>query len=128
MKIKVFVVLLAVCFVACKNKTEPYTSDMKIKPESEIKFDKTKWKVKEGLDYIYRDKMLNDIVYNDTVRTLKRDEILELFGEPSYYRNNENFLYYRITEKRIGSWTLHTKTMVIKLMEDNTIDWIKVHK
>ena len=72
--------------------------------------------------------MLNDIVYNDTVRSLNKDDILDLLGEPSYYRSNELFLHYEITTKRLFSWTLHSKTMVSKLSEDKTIDWIKIHE
>ncbi len=128
MKMRVFTVLLFVCCLACNNDREDYTVDMKMKPDSEMVFDKAKWKTKDGADYPYRDRMLNDVVYNDTVRALNKDEILDLLGEPSYYRNNKNFLYYRITEKRLGPWPLHTKTMVIKLSEENTIDWIKIHE
>ena len=124
MRISVFTIILFFCCVSCNNDNK----DNKIDTESEITFDEAKWKLKDGEDYPYRDKMLNDIVYNDTVRSLNKDEILDLFGEPSYYRNNENFLYYRITENRLFSWILNTKTMVIKLSEDNKIDWIKIHE
>ena len=128
MKMRFFTVLLFVCCLAYNNDREDYTEDMKLKPDSEMVFDKAKWRTKDGADYPYRDKMLNDVVYNDTVRTLNKDEILDLLREPSYYRSNKNFLYYRITEKRLGPWSLHTKTMVIKLSGDNTIDWIKIHE
>lgn len=92
----------------------------------EMKFDKTKWGLKEGQDYIYRNQMLDDIVYNDTIRLLNKDEIINLLGNPD--RTNEVYLYYLITQKRLGSWPLHTKTMVVKLSDDNSIDWIKIHE
>jgi hypothetical protein len=101
---------------------------MKIKPKSEMLFDKAKWKIKEGKNYPYRDKMLNDIVYNDTLRSLTKDKILDLFGEPTYYRTDKNFLHYLITKKSIGPWTLHTKTMVIKFADNKSIEWIKIHE
>ena len=128
MKTGVISVLLIVCCLACKNDRNDYTEDMKMKPDSEMVFDRAKWNTMDGKNYPYRDKMLNDIVYNDTVRELKKAEILYLFGEPSYNRNDENFLYYRITQKSLGPWTLHTKTMVIKLSEEGIIEWIKIHK
>jgi hypothetical protein len=128
MNLKVILVILFLCCISCKNDREANISESKVKPESEMMFDKDKWRIKEGKDYPYRDKMLNDIVYNDTVRILEKDEVLNLFGEPSYYRDSENFLYYRITETRIASWIIHSKTMVIKLSEENTVDWIKIHK
>ena len=91
MKMRFFTVLLFVCCLAYNNDREDYTEDMKLKPDSEMVFDKAKWRTKDGADYPYRDKMLNDVVYNDTVRTLNKDEILDLLGEPSYYRSNKNF-------------------------------------
>ena len=125
---KIFAVLLFVFCLACKADREVYTEDMEMKPKSEMVFDNAKWKMKDGVNYPYRDKMLNDIVYNDTVRGLNKDQIIDLLGEPSYYRSNKNFLYYTITEKHLALMTLHSKTMVIKLSEGNTIDWIKIHE
>jgi hypothetical protein len=77
----------------------------------------------------YRDKMVDAIVYSDDVRTLKKEEIIKLLGEPTYYRENKNFLYYLIKQKTLlNIWTLHTKTLVIKLNDDNTVAWIKIHE
>jgi hypothetical protein len=93
---------------------------------TEVKFDKTKWGTKEGSDYPYRELMLQDIVYNDTIRELTKDELLELLGEPD--RSNEGHLYYMISQKKLGFWPIKTKTLVIKLFEDNTIEWLKIHE
>ncbi len=123
MRIRLFITLLLLYCLACNSDNEE-NSDQGT--ETEITFDKTKWRAKEGNDYAYRDQMLNDIVYNDTVRMLTEGEIIELLGEPD--RINEGHLYYTITQTRLGSWTLHSKTMVIKLSEDNRIDWIKIHE
>jgi hypothetical protein len=128
MKMRVLIVFLFAFCLACKTDRQDYAENMEIKPESEMVFDKAKWKTKDGKDYPYRERMLNDVVYNDTIRTLNKDEILDLLGEPSYYRTNENFLYYMITQKRLVLWPLHTRTMVIKISADNTIDWIKIHE
>ena len=113
-----YVLVLLVSCIACNNTKED---------SSKIGFDKVKWQTKEGMHYPYRDQMLHDVLYNDTIRNRNKTEILALLGEPSYYRNDENFLHYTITETRLGWWTLHTKTMVIKFSA-NTIDWIKVHE
>ena len=78
------------------------------------------------MDYPNRDQMLNSIVFNDSVRALNEDEILDLLGEPD--RRNDGYLYYMISHRRLGFWPLHTKTMVVKLSENNTIDWIKIHE
>ena len=112
--------------LACNREKSEKTDSLDQKVTTEISFDKTKWRVKEGSNYPYRDQMLHDIVYNDTVRTLNKQKILELLGEPD--KINEGYLYYRITQTRLGTWPLHTKTMVIKLSDDNSIEWIKIHK
>lgn len=126
MQIRFLIILLLLCCLACNTEREEKSDLVDHETEAEILFDKTKWRAKEGLDYLYRDQMLYDIVYNDTVRALNKDEILELLGEPD--RSNDGYLYYMIAQKRIGFWPLHTKTLVIKLSEDSTIDWIKIHE
>lgn len=126
MKIKVYMVLLFLGFFACKTEGKKNVENQKIKPEIEMAFDKEKWSVKEGNDYPFRDRMLHDIVYNDTVRTLHKNEILELLGEPD--RIDSSYLFYKIVQKRIQFIPLHTKTMVVKLSGDNTIEWIKIHE
>ena len=113
------------CF-ACKTDRDDNVEDQKTVQDSEIAFDKEKWKAKDGEDYPYRDKMLNKVVYNDTIRTLNKDQLLNLLGEPDYIR--EGHLYYRIDETRLGNWTLKTKTMVVKLVDDRSIEWIKIHE
>jgi hypothetical protein len=94
----------------------------------EMNFDKEKWQIKEGKDYPYRDAMLNDIVYTDKFRKLNKNEILEVLGEPTYYRDDKNYLHYIITQTRLLSWPLHTKVLVIKISEDSSVEWIKIHK
>lgn len=128
MKTKVVVLFLLICCLACNNERETHAPNMETKPESEMAFDKTKWQLKDGKDYPYREKMLNDILYNDTIRGVNKNEILALLGQPSWERENKQYLYYMIKQKRLLSWPLHTRTMVIKLTKDNTIEWIKIHE
>ena len=126
MRMKLLIPLLISCCFACSTESEYRTGIVSPGTKSGVKFDKTKWRVREGLDYPYRNEMLNDIVYNDTVRTLNKNEVLDLLGEPD--RSNEGYLYYLIAQKRLGYWPLHTRTMVIKLSDDRTIEWIKIHE
>ena len=127
MRLLTLLPLIALC-LSCNDDRVNYSENMEEKPASELAFDKTKWTTKEGKDYPYRAKMLNAIIYDDSIRTLKQKEILNLLGEPSYYRDDSSFLHYRINETRLGPWILHTETMVIKLTTDSTIEWIRVHK
>lgn len=126
MRIRIHIALLLLCCISCNNEKKAKSDLVDRGIESEIQFDKSKWKSKEGLDYPYRDQMLNDLVYNDTVRSLNKDEILDLLGEPD--RRNDGYLYYMIAQKRIGSWPLHTKSLVINISDDSTIVWIKIHE
>jgi hypothetical protein len=97
-------------------------------PKNKTIFDQDKWRIKQGKDYPYRDEMLNDIVYTDKFRTLKKNEIIAELGEPSYYRDDKDYLYYVISQTRLLSWPLHTKTLVIKISKNNSVEWIKIHK
>jgi hypothetical protein len=126
MRIRTCLLVLFLWGWSCTTeKKEKYDQ---VTPETAVKstFNKEKWSVKEGEDYPYRAQMLEEIVYNDTIRTLHKNEILALLGEPD--RTNEGHLYYLIAQKRLGFWTLHSKTLVIKLSDDDTIDWIKIHE
>ena len=92
----------------------------------QITFDQTKWNTKEGKDYPYRNQMVDEVLYSDSLRTLRKDEIINHLGDPSYIR--DDFFYFRIKETRLGAWILHTKTIVIKIPEGETVEWIKLHE
>jgi len=126
MKLRMALLILLVSFLSCNTDRQENTNNVKEEADSEMVFNEDKWKTKEGADYPYRDLMLNNIVYNDTVRSLSKDEIINLLGDPD--RIHEDHLYYMIAQKRLLSWPLHTKTMVIKFYDDNTIEWIKIHE
>jgi hypothetical protein len=120
---RILIIPLLLCCLACNSGKE--NSDIE---EAKIPFDETKWETKKGEDYLYRDRMLEDLIGNETFREYTSDEVLERLGVPDYYRDDSSYLYYRITEDRIGFLTLKTKTLVIKLSEDNRISWMKVHE
>ncbi|KAA3636529.1 MAG: hypothetical protein DWQ02_08120 [Bacteroidetes bacterium] len=122
----IIVFLLITGFLSCRSDSNDQTEADHNNSNTEMVFDQEKWKMMEGEDYPFRESMLNDIVYNDTIRTLNRPEILALLGEPSYYRADSNFLYYTITQKRLGTWPLRTKTMVVKFSGSDDIEWIKI--
>lgn len=126
MRIIIFPGLILLCCLSCTaNRTEDADREQR-EENTAVVFDEAKWKMKEGKDYPYRASMANDVLYNDTVRSLNEIEIIGLLGAPD--RVNENFLYYQIRQKRIASWPLHTKSMVIKLTGDGEIEWIKIHE
>ena len=93
-----------------------------------VSFDAAKWKIKDGKDYPHRNGMFQDLMTNEEIRNLNKGEILDLLGEPQPDRPDPNYLYYRISETRLGAWPLHTKTLVIKFTEADSIDWMKIHR
>lgn len=115
MKTKILMIFLVILCFACI-----------IESETEISFDKTKWSLKEGKDYPYRNSMYNNVLYNDTIRNLTKKEILNLLGKSD--RSNEDFIYYMIAQERLAFWPLHSKFLVFKFKDENTIEWIKVHE
>ena len=104
---------------------------MGCKPEPKIRdgqipFDREQWGMKAGPSYIYRDQMVDAVLYSETLRNVKRTTLLEWLGKPD--REQEGHLYYTILENRLGFWTLNQKAIVIKLKADNSVEWIKLHE
>ena len=91
----------------------------------EIAFNKEKWMITEGSDYIYRQKMLNDIIETRILKGLTREEVLALLGEPT--RIDKNYLFYKVSESKIGFFTLGTKTLVLQLTQDSVVGPVMVH-
>ena len=91
-----------------------------------LKFDKNKWAVKQDPDYPYRDKMLSDFMTNYKLHDLKKDSLIHLLGLPD--RTDNGYLFYRIAQQRLGIVPLHTKTLVVKLTKDSTVEWRKIHE
>ena len=89
-------------------------------------FDKEKWKMVQDNVYPYRDKMLQHLIASDTLRGLQKQQVLSLLGTPT--RQDTGYLFYRIAQKRIGFFPLHTKTLVVHLPGDSIVKWIKIHQ
>jgi hypothetical protein len=116
---RITITLLTLVFLwGCKSEPEI--------PDGQIPFDREQWKVKKGPSYIYRDQMVDAVLYSDTLRTLKREKLLERLGEPD--REEKGHLYYTIVENRLGFWTLNQKSIVIKFRADDSVEWIKLHE
>ena len=133
---KIIVILLLFGCLACvkdeksekpeaPSDTSLASEEVEVTPDSI--FNKEQWLIKDGPDYPYRDRMVADLMTNQGIRKLKYDEIIERLGEPD--RINEGHLYYRVNQTRLGDFlVLHTKTMVIQLAPDSTVNWIKIHE
>ena len=82
--------------------------------------------MKKDSDYPYRNKMLKDLIASDTLKRLKKEEIINMLGEPD--RIDSAYLFYPIAQERLGFFPLHTKTLVIKLSNDSTANSVMIHK
>lgn len=101
----------------CNNK--------KADANSQLKFDKVKWQTKEDEAYPYRNKMLDDLIDSVNLKGIQYDSLINILGQPD--RVNDGHLYYNISRNEIGVVTLSTKTFVIKLNPDSTVQWRKIH-
>jgi hypothetical protein len=90
------------------------------------KFDQNKWMTKQGDDYPYRDKMLDDFIEHYKRPGAKKDSLVSLLGAPD--RRDSSYFFYRIAQERLGIVTLHTKTLVVKFAADSTVEWVKIHE
>jgi hypothetical protein len=116
MQIKNVLIVLLLCCFSCKNNDDK---------NAEQKFDKLKWTTKEGMKYPYRNKMLNDLVYKQKLKGLKKDEVLHMLGQPN--RVDTNYFFYIVDQSFLGDIALpmHTKSLVIKFLND-TVEWRKI--
>lgn len=125
MRIKYPIIFILLIIWSCNTQTGQNSSEGGNVSFADSVFNKKLWNESDGRDYPFREQMLNDVLYNDTIRSLKKTEILELLGEPD--RINENHFYYTIRTKRLDFFILSKKSMVVKFLNDSTIDWIKIH-
>lgn len=115
--------ILLICITACGHEEKPADT----KPTSvSSEFDSVRWRAKEGLNYAFREEMINGIINDQEIRSLRKDQILLKLGIPD--REDNGHLFYTISQRHLGLFPLHTKTMVIKLKNDNSVEWIKLHE
>lgn len=120
MRLSFFLFFGLMILISCNNKSESTNES--------LKFDKVKWETTEDGNYPYRALMLDDILYNDSLRTLDKSEIMAMLGDPSYYREDPNYLHYTISGKKAGNWKIKTKTLIVKIdSASQQVEWIKLH-
>ena len=120
---KIILLIVIIGFISCKKEKETAES---IQKETIIELNKANWNKKEADDYLYRELLIDSIIKNKELRSLGQKELLNFLGEPNRMENNH--LYYTISQEKLGFWPLHTKTLVIKYSESDTITWIKIHE
>jgi hypothetical protein len=118
MQVRKLLVIFLICSVGCKSKNI----------QQNEKFDRVKWAAKLDREYPYRDKMLTDLMTNYELHGIKKDSVLKLLGPPN--RIDNGHLFYLVVQTYFPntSFPLHTKTLVIKLTQDSTVEWRKIHE
>ncbi len=117
-RINVLLLLLLFC-MACNSYTEESAN-------KEIAFDEQKWKEKKDRDYPYRHAMLDDLIASKKLKGIAKREVMNLLGQPD--RTDSSYLFYRVSQKRLGFWPLHTTTLVIKMAGSDSVEWVKIHQ
>jgi hypothetical protein len=123
LQLKILLLLIAICCLACNNGKAKKTAG---ETTTAIEFDTTKWRMKNGDDYPYRDELLTYLTTNNKLKGWKKDSVVAFLGQPD--KIDSNYLFYVIAQQRLGFFPLHTTTLVIKLAADSTVEWRKIHQ
>ncbi|RZJ28659.1 MAG: hypothetical protein EOO48_09315 [Flavobacterium sp.] len=79
-------------------------------------FDQSKWNEKSDDNFDNRNKMIKDLMQSGKLKKVKKNEVIALLGEPD--RSDGAYLFYRVSQQRLGFFTLHATTLVIKISEN----------
>jgi hypothetical protein len=109
--LKLFLVALVFCS-ACANKEKSKDPD--------ISFDRTKWDITDGSNYVYRKQMINDLLNNHQWAGLTKDSVISLLGQPNEIEENI-FMLYHYEQTRLGGFPLAMQELVIELNSDSTV-------
>ena len=123
---KTYILLLLLCSLACTNTNSESPESAEITKNTPLKFEKTKWKMRVDNQYPYRNRMLKDLIASKILKGIKKEEVLELLGVPT--RTDTNYLFYRVAQKRLGFFPLHTKSLVIQLSGDTLVKTVRIHE
>lgn len=117
----IFILFLSISIglCSCNSKQKPL-------PENTPAFSSHLWKIEENNEYPYREHFVEYVLHDGSIRSLNKKQILQLLGKPT--KENNNHVYYRISDTHLWFWPLHTKTIVFKFNADNRVEWIKIHE
>lgn len=126
MKIYLGLFVLVLTCLACQNTEKTNPIEWQKETRKVMSFDKEKWAVKSDAAYAYRAMMFQDLIDSKRLKQLKKAAVLELLGTPD--RTDSLYLFYTILQKRALFFPLQTKSMVIKLKENDSVEWVKIHE
>lgn len=91
-----------------------------------VYFDAEVWKAGAVYGSPEREAMLEDLMATDSLRYVSEEQLIEVLGNP--YRKTQGHLYYRVQESKLGTWTLHAKTLVVIFGGDSTRHKMLIHE
>lgn len=91
----------------------------------QIKFDRTKWKTKDDMEYPYRNDMLKDLTTNYKLVGLKYAELLELLGQPNF-KDSSSLTYKIIEDYKQDIDPVYTKNLNFTFSSDSVITLFKI--
>lgn len=109
-KLKLLIFLIAVVICSCNQP---------------MKFDSARWKMKEDIEYPYRDKMVGDLTKNHKLVGLRYSQVIELLGVPQYEDSSRiSYLVFEDYGRDIDP--IHTKYLNLALSKDSIVTSFKM--
>lgn len=90
-----------------------------------MNFDSAKWKMKEDIEYTYRNKMVGDLTKNHKLVGLRYSQILDLLGVPQY-EDSSRISYQVLHDYGSDIDPIHTKYLNLSISKDSIVTSFKV--
>lgn len=100
--------------VACNNNKQ-------------VKFDKSKWTLKNDMEYPFRRQILNDLTTNYKLIGLNYSQLIELLGRPNY-KDSVSVAYIIVENYGLDIDPVYTKNLDFTFSKDSIITSFKVNE
>jgi hypothetical protein len=104
---------------ACNDKDGQAGKGQSTK-QPDIKFDRTKWNVKNNGNYTYRKQMVNDLLDNYQWAGVKKDSVIQMLGQPDGIEEG-NLIYDYEKKPFLGGLGTIIEAVVFELEPDSTV-------
>jgi hypothetical protein len=90
-----------------------------------MEFDSAKWKMKEDIEYPYRNKMVGYLTKNHKLVGLRYSQIIELLGVPQH-EDSSRISYQVLHDYGSDIDPIHTKYLSLALSKDSIVTSFKI--
>ena len=109
-KLRLFLLLVVVLLLSCNQS---------------MTFDSAKWRMKDDIEYPYRNKMLGDLTKNHKLVGLNHNQIIELLGTPQY-EDSSRISYQVVHDYGSDIDPIYTKYLNLALSKDSIVTSFKI--